>query len=220
MDGLELERARHLAALDALERINRVSRTASRPWAEILECTVGEAATVRVLDIACGGGDVLHELARRSARRGLDVELHGCDLSPVALARAEERAPRGVPVRWHLLDVLEDRLPGSFHIVTSSLFLHHLERDSAVALLRAMASVTERVLLVQDLRRSRLGYVLAWLGLMALTRSDVARRDGLVSVRAAFTLPEARALTREAGLRNALVRPCWPQRFALRWARR
>jgi hypothetical protein len=80
-------------------------------------------------------------------------------------------------------------------------------------------AVGARALLVQDLRRTHLGYALAWLGLHTLTRSPVARRDGLVSVRAAFTLEEASALARRAGLAEAVVRPCWPQRFVLRWVR-
>jgi hypothetical protein len=63
------------------------------------------------------------------------------------------------------------------------------------------------------------GYALAWLGLHLLTGSVVARRDGPVSVQAAFTLGEAQALARDAGLAGAEVRPCWPQRFTLRWIR-
>jgi hypothetical protein len=83
-----------------------------------------------------------------------------------------------------------------------------------------MAEACRKVLLVQDLRRTRLGYLFAWVGLHLLTRSDVARSDGLVSVAAALTLSEAARLAAEAGLEGATVRPCWPQRYALRWARR
>jgi hypothetical protein len=116
-------------------------------------------------------------------------------------------------------DVLRDDLPGTHDVTTSSLFLHHLAEAEAVRLLAAMARVAERVVLVQDLRRTRTGYLLAWAGLRLITTSDVARYDGPLSVRAAFTLAEARALAETAGLNDADVRPCWPERFTIRWAR-
>ena len=81
-----------------------------------------------------------------------------------------------------------------------------------------MAAAARRMLVVQDLARSRIGYSLAYVGLHLLTRSDVARTDGPLSVRAAFTPSEAVALARHAGL-SANVRRCWPRRYSLTWVR-
>jgi SAM-dependent methyltransferase len=228
MDTVDLDRRLHLPALDALGRINRVSLTSSRAWKEVERLWRAGARPVRVLDVACGGGDVLIDIARRARRSGVAVDLLGVDLSPVALERARARCDareRGLgpgaetTIRFERLDVLEGALPRGRHLVMCSLFLHHLSRDEAIALLESMAASCERVLLVQDLRRTSLGYFLAWLGLHTLTRSSVARSDGLVSVGAAFTLAEVDELTREAALFGTEVRPCWPQRFTLRWSR-
>ena len=229
MDGAGLDRDLHVQALDALARVNRVSLTSSRAWREVERLWREGVRPVRVLDVACGGGDVLIDLAGRARGRGIDVDLLGCDTSPVALERARASAGRPADghgthgreravLRFERRDVLGDALPTGHHLVLCTLFLHHLSEAEAVALLRAMAA-RAHVLLVQDLRRTRRGYALAWLGLHTLTRSRVARRDGLVSVRAAFTLDEARALAAEAGLAGAVARPCWPQRFTLRWSR-
>ncbi|NNL31028.1 MAG: nucleotide-binding protein, partial [Gemmatimonadetes bacterium] len=106
-----------------------------------------------------------------------------------------------------------------YDLVTSSLFLHHLAWPEAVELLRRMAAGARRRLFVQDLRRTRLGYVLAWLGLHTFSRSEVARVDGLRSVEAAFSVDEARRLCAEAALRSAVVGVAWPQRFIMRWDR-
>ena len=219
MDSPSLDRVRHLEALDALARVNAVSLSARRVWAEIARLTRRGVEPVRVLDVACGGGDVLHSLARRARKGGMRVDLHGCDLSAVALDRARSGVADGLDVTFQEIDVLQDPIPSGFDVICSSLFLHHLPGEAAVHLLGAMSSATRRVLVVQDLLRTRLGYLYAWVGLGVLTRSEVARHDGLVSVASAFTLGEAQALCRDAGLPDAELVRSWPQRFTLRWER-
>jgi len=221
MDQPGLDAARHAHALDALARVNRLSLTAARVWREVRLLAREGVRPVRVLDVACGDGDVLLDLGRRAHRDGVEVVLTGCDLSPVALARARER-PGGesVGARFVQADVLRDELPGTHHVTTSSLFLHHLDERDAAGLLARMARAAERLLLIQDLRRTRLGYILAWASLRVLTTSDVARTDGPASVRAAFTVDEARSLTESAGLDGAEVSRCWPERLTIRWVRR
>jgi 2-polyprenyl-3-methyl-5-hydroxy-6-metoxy-1,4-benzoquinol methylase len=221
MDEPDLDPARHRRALDALARVNALSLTAGRAWREVIALARAGVRPVRVLDVACGGGDVLVALSRKAARAGVDVDLAGCDTSPVALDRARAHATGLENVRFVRADVRDglDELKARYDLVCCSLFLHHLDHADAVTLLRGMAQATDAVLLVQDLRRSRLGYALAWAALRVLTTSDVARTDGPISVRAAFTSDEARALAHEAGLDGAVVRTCWPERYTLRWSR-
>jgi SAM-dependent methyltransferase len=146
--------------------------------------------------------------------------MHGCDRSPVALEHARRAAKRaGVEARFFEVDALASPLPEGYDLVCSSLFLHHLDGQQAVALLAAMARAAD-ALFVQDLRRTRLGWALAGVTLHALSRSDVARVDGLRSVAGAFSMEEADALAVQAGLAGAVVRRCWPQRWALSWRRR
>ena len=219
MDDPGIDRVRHLHALRALARVNRISFSAARVWREVMGLAAARSGPVRVLDIACGGGDMLVTVARWARRRGVPIELHGCDVSPVALDAARASAPDATALRFFELDVLGEELPEGYDLICSSLFLHHLSEDFAVRLLRAMAAATAASLLVQDLQRTRLGYLFAYAGLLLLTRSDVARSDGLTSVQSAFTLAEAAKLCAEAGLEGADIRPCWPQRYAIRWSR-
>jgi hypothetical protein len=73
--------------------------------------------------------------------------------------------------------------------------------------------------LVNDLSRSRTGLFLALVGTRLLSTSDVVRVDGPLSVKAAFTPAEARALAERAGLRGAKVMRRWPCRWLLTWER-
>jgi len=146
------------------------------------------------------------------------LELHGCDVSDVAVRYARSRSA-GVRdgLTFSRLDVLSDPLPRGYDLITTSLFLHHLADDEAVSLLARMAEVAETTLFVQDLRRTWRGYALAFVALRLLSGSRVARADGPRSVRAAFTLDEARNIAERAGLTGARISACWPQRFLLRW---
>jgi SAM-dependent methyltransferase len=224
MDAEDLDPTRHVTALRALARVNRVSLVAARVWREVLHMRRishdrGVGLPLRLLDVACGGGDVMVDVASRAHRAGVPLAVHGCDSSPVALEHARREAERrGVEADFFARDVLAEGLPGGYDLVCSSLFHHHLSREDAVGLLRAMAEAGHRVL-VQDLLRGTLGYVLAWSGLRLLSRSDVARVDGPRSVRAAFTLSEVRIMAAEAGYVGAVVQRGWPERFILRWKR-
>lgn len=220
MDDPALDRGRHVEALRALGRINRVSLASERVWREVARLHERAGGMVRVLDVACGAGDVLLGVAHRARRRDVPVELTGCDLSPVALDFARSAAAdSGAHVQFLQLDVERERLPPGHDLVCSSLFLHHLSEESATRFLRALADAATSSMLVQDLRRTRLGWLLAWIGLHLFTRSEVARRDGLASVAAAFTLEEVARLCARAGLEDAVVERCWPQRFTLLWRR-
>ncbi len=99
----------------------------------------------------------------------------------------------GAAIRFSVLDVLNDPIPEGYDVVTCSLFLHHLDEAGAVALLSKMANAAGRLVLVNDLVRGRIGYVLAWVGCHLLSRSPIVRHDGPVSVAGAYTIPEVSA---------------------------
>jgi 2-polyprenyl-3-methyl-5-hydroxy-6-metoxy-1,4-benzoquinol methylase len=219
MDSAGISRREHREALRALARLNRLSAAHSRFWRQIRRLT-GSApqAPLRVLDVACGGGDVAIGLALSARAAGAELLVDGCDVSPVALrfARATARRAR-CEVRFFEIDATESELPGEYDVVCCSLFLHHLRDEQAIDLLRRLAASAQRLVLVQDLVRSRTGYVLAQLATRTLTRSQVVRVDALRSVRSAFTLTEMKAIAERAGLAGARLKRCWPERFSLVW---
>ena len=222
MDQPELDADAHVRALRGLGRINRVSRSDAILWPPLAGlASENRGAPIQVLDLACGGGDVVMALARRCGRMGLDIRFDGCDISPVAVDYASRKAAAvGAPVRFFRQDVLDQPIPDGYHVVTCSLFLHHLGEDQAVMLLRKMASAAGEFVLVSDLIRSRAGHLLARVACSLLSRSPIVRHDGPVSVGAAFRLAEVADLARSAGLAGARLTRHWPQRFLLSWSRR
>lgn len=219
MDQPGLDASEHRHALTGLERINRWSGSARLLWPAIRELArnVG-ARPLRLLDIATGAGDIPIRLWQRAQVAGVPMQIEACDCSPCALAHAQRKAhEQKAAVHFFPLRVLEDDWPGGFDVVTCSLFLHHLDEDAAIALLRRMSDASERLVLVNDLRRSALGYVLARVGTRLLSTSHVVHVDGPLSVAGAFSVDEARSLAAHAGLGGATVVRRWPCRFLLTW---
>ncbi|MBI3464856.1 MAG: methyltransferase domain-containing protein [Planctomycetes bacterium] len=206
-----------------MRRLNWLSGIAPCFWRNLKALAKRRSPnTLHVLDVACGGGDILIRLARRAQRAGISMEFFGCDVSPTAVRTAEEAARRaGVPlVRFLQHDVLAEQLPGEYDVVMCSLFLHHLDNEDAEKLLRRMAAAARQAVFVDDLLRTRVGYLLAWAGCRFLTRSPVVHQDGPLSVCGAFSLEEAQALAFRAGLEDAHFSRHWPQRFFMHWSRR
>jgi 2-polyprenyl-3-methyl-5-hydroxy-6-metoxy-1,4-benzoquinol methylase len=219
MDQPGLDPERHRRALRGLERINFWSRSAGILWRP-LAALAREYGPLRVLDLATGAGDVPIRLWRTARRARLALHVDGCDLSPDAVAHALRRAAEaGADVRFFTWDALAGPLPAGYDAVVCSLFLHHLDEGQAVVLLRRMGEAAGRMVLVNDLVRSRGGWALAYVGTHLLSTCDVVHSDGLRSVEGAFTADEARVLAERAGLAGARVERRWPYRFLLTWRR-
>ena len=82
-----------------------------------------------------------------------------------------------------------------------------------------MGRSARKLVLVNDLVRSRLGYLLCWWGVRVLTRSPIVHVDGPLSVRAGFQPREVLAMAEQGGLHNARITRHWPQRLLLSWRR-
>ncbi|MCC6153441.1 MAG: methyltransferase domain-containing protein [Candidatus Hydrogenedentes bacterium] len=218
MDRQDLDSTLRQQALAGLRRINFFSLTVQHLWRPIQDFARTANRPVRVLDIASGGGDVVLGLSRRARRARLPIEVHGCDLNPEAVNQANARATSlNTEAKFFVCDVMANPVPKSYDIITNTLFMHHFEDHDARRVLEAIRAAQPKRVIVSDLARSTLGFLLAQLACYTLTRSYVVHYDGPRSVAAAFTAPEFSALANEAGLTNHTIRSTWPFRFLFRW---
>ena len=223
MDDPALDPREHHAALAGLKRLNAWSKSARILWPSIAKLAVdvnAQGRPLRVMDVATGSGDGPMAMAKLARRQGLNINWTLCDCSSRALEVAQVNA-HAIGERVNLLrvDLLREQLPARADVVISSLFMHHLDHDTGQTVMRTMASAADVAVGIADLDRSNAGLALAWIGSRMLTRSRVVHFDAIASVRAAFTLDEARAMAHEAGLHGASVSRVWPARWRLWWQR-
>jgi 2-polyprenyl-3-methyl-5-hydroxy-6-metoxy-1,4-benzoquinol methylase len=169
---------------------------------------VGERATLRLLDVGTGSADIPLALIAWAGRREVAVEAVGLDRNEKVMRLAREAAT-GCPSFRTVLGQAE-RLPfrtGSFDYAVCSLTFHHFSDSTAVEVMREMARVARKGVVINDLRRGSVPAALIWATTRLLRMHPLTRHDAPISVRRSRTVPEYRALAAAAGFPLALVRP-------------
>ncbi|BDV32179.1 methyltransferase domain-containing protein [Microbacterium terricola] len=184
-----------------LRRFGVVNRLVSG-WGGLYAVTLrpylaGLGRPARVLDLGCGGGDVVVRLARRAAGDGLDVEWTGIDPDPRAHAAATARgAPPGV--RFRCADTTMLLAEGdSYDVVISNHVLHHLGTE-LTSFTDASLALSRGLVLHSDIARSRAAYALYAAAIQPLAPGTFLRTDGLRSIRRSYTVGELQAALDDA----------------------
>jgi len=158
-----------------------------------------------LIDVGCGGADIPVMLLADAARAGRELHVTAIDERSEVIEAARIARPGIGTVAGLDLVVGDGRsIPypdGAFDIAHTSLVVHHLDPADAVALLREMARVSRRGVVVNDLVRGRLYLAGAWLLSHLVSGNRLSRNDAPLSVRRAYSRDELRTLVDEAGLR-------------------
>ena len=153
-----------------------------------------------ILDVACGGGDLLRAIRRWADRSGREVSLQGIDLNPRSAVVARAATPPAMAIAYHTGDVFTyDPQPAPDFIVSSQ-FMHHLSDAEAVQFLRWLEHHATRGWYVADLRRHAVPYYGFRFLATAARWHRIVRSDGTISIARGFRLPELRR-TRRCGRR-------------------
>jgi ubiquinone/menaquinone biosynthesis C-methylase UbiE len=209
MDGAEVDPSELARSLTDLQEVNRWLGGARAALDALVPLLRPDGAReLRVLDVGTGSADIPLALSAWAREAGRPLRVVATDVHPGTLAVARQRAAHDPGVQVEVADALD--LPyadGAFDVAMCHTALHHFDPAGAVRVLVELGRVATRGVVVSDLYRSWVG--LAAARLLALTvwrRHPVTRHDGPVSVRAAFTPAEMRALAAEAGLRVTRLR--------------
>ena len=172
-----------------------------------------QARTTRVLDIGCGGGDLLRRLGSWAAQDGLSATFVGIDPDPRAIAFARQ-APHHSSTTFRQADSRSLVAVGErFDIVLSNHVLHHLSVSELTELCRDCEQLAQGRVIHNDIRRDDLAYALFPLAGLVCQRSFIVE-DGLRSIRRSFTQTELE----QAAPRGWTVEATTPFRLQLLWS--
>jgi SAM-dependent methyltransferase len=200
--ALEPETLDHLAPDDPvaqrsrrdLRRVNAfmgARRILARALARALDANADAdvAAPLRILELGCGDGRLMLEVARHRGDRWPGASLDLLDRQPIVeAATLAAYAAAGWRARPLVADVFDwaagvDTEP-RWDVVVANLFLHHFEGDALRKILAACARRADALVACEP-RRSRFALAASHL-IFFLGANAVTRRDGVLSVRAGF----------------------------------
>jgi ubiquinone/menaquinone biosynthesis C-methylase UbiE len=201
LDGPLADPAAIEANLRDLSFINRMTGGASLSIRAVRELLPRGGS---VLDVGTGAADIPVRLLADARRRGVPLQVTATDSRQEVLDAALAIRPslgRIPGLTLGLADGLRLSWPdASFDVGHSSMVIHHLDPDDAVAFLAELRRVSRHGIVVNDLARGRLYWIGAWLLAHTLAASRYTRTDGPLSVRRAYTRREMDELIRRAGL--------------------
>ena len=194
--------------LKDIARINRWT-FAARPvlhWLNgVLQNPTAPAVPLRILDVGCGYGDGLRRIEQWAKARRVHVELIGLDLNPDAAAIAAEATPPPSQIHWVSADIFRYVPPRPIHLVTSSLFTHHLADADIVRFLVWMELNAEIGWFINDLSRAPNPYHAIRIAAKLARLHPFVQHDAPVSVARSFVPADWQALCSDAGLSESDV---------------
>jgi 2-polyprenyl-3-methyl-5-hydroxy-6-metoxy-1,4-benzoquinol methylase len=202
------------ACLIDLAKVNRTLH-AYRPIVNWIANLPPQREPLHIVDVGCGGGDLLRHIADWAARKRIPVQLTGVDMNPMSIRAAAEFSKAHPQIQWITGQAQRMQNQADIDIVTSSLCTHHMSNSEITQLLQWMELTAQRGWFLSDLRRSRTNYILFSL-LSRLARwHRFVQHDGPVSIRRSFSEHDWQRLCIAAGVTNMQIQRSFPGRLCV-----
>ncbi|PWN05220.1 methyltransferase domain-containing protein [Rhodohalobacter mucosus] len=174
---------------------------------------IEQEGTFTVLDIGCGGGDVIRYLHHLCIKDGFDVHFTGIepDRRAIQFVGQESWTDNVTFLNAHSSDlVAEGKM---FQLVISNHLMHHLPPSELRTLCADAEKLALKRVLFNDIERSDVGYVAFMTAAPILFRNSYIVKDGLISIRRSYRKQELESALPE----NWIINRKFPFRLIARY---
>ncbi len=170
--------------------------------------------TYTIIDLGCGHGDILRQIADYGRKHNYMFNLIGIDANQDAIDYAVELSKDYDELSFKNLDIFSKDFENlDYDIVLSTLFLHHFNQDEIYTLLKKIISKVKVGIVINDLHRHKMAYGLfKLLGLVISNHMIV--QDGLTSILRAFKRKELENISKQLNLKSQIH---WKWAFRYQW---
>jgi hypothetical protein len=167
-----------------------------------------------IVDIGCGHGDILRDVAKFGRKNGYKFKLLGVDANPTAIEYADELSAEFKELSFIAEDIFSDEFKErQFDVVIATLFLHHFEEKPLISFLEDTLKHTKKAIIVNDLHRHKLAYYLFKL-LAVFIGNKMIIHDGLISVLRGFKRKDLEIISHKVNVKPQIS---WKWAFRWRW---
>ena len=169
---------------------------------------------ITILDLGCGGGDILRDVAELGIRRGYSFKIIGIDANKNTLGYAKEFSQSFPDIKFLHCDIFSNEFERlEYDLVLTSLFLHHFDDIRLESLLKRILEKASIGIVVNDLHRHPIAYFLFRL-LCVFTTNKMVKEDGLISILKGFKRDELMTISENIGAGYTIK---WKWAFRYQW---
>jgi hypothetical protein len=216
MDDFTIEGLVLRDTLDKLETINRLlgGNSATLKGLKKILLKSSKTKTITIVDLGCGHGDILRDVAKFGRKNSYKFKLIGIDANNAAIDYAKALSKDYPELSFETIDVFsEDFKKQTYDVVLCTLFLHHFKNNEIIPFLKSTVQKASIGVIVNDLHRHKLAYYLfKMIGLFI--KNKMVREDGLTSVLRAFKRNELETILTKTGVNFSIQ---WKWAFRYLW---
>ena len=202
--------------LDTLEKINRWlggNKVTIKGLQALLKNQQKEQE-ISIVDIGCGHGDILRDVAKFGRKNGYKLKLLGIDANATAIAYAKELSVNYPEVTFKTEDIFSEEFKKrKFDVVLATLFLHHFKEKQLIYFLKSTVQQTKIGIVVNDLHRHKLAYYL-FLLLSFFISNKMIVEDGLTSILRGFKRNDFKKIEKKIPVKAQIS---WQWAFRFLW---
>ncbi|QED36944.1 methyltransferase domain-containing protein [Antarcticibacterium arcticum] len=169
---------------------------------------------VHIVDVGCGNGAILREIATWGRTRNFPLKLTGIDANSHAIEIAERLSEYYPEIEFRSQNIFSEAFRKSkFDIVLCTLTLHHFKDAEIKEIMTNFYRQAAIGVVINDLHRSRQAYFLFRAFCKVFIRNKIARDDGLTSVLRGFKRKDLKNFASAIPAREQEIKWKWAYRY-------
>ena len=168
-----------------------------------------QQSSLTILDVGGGSSDILYSLAKKNIK----ADIYSVDLNKNICHYQKKFAGNDKIICADALNLpFKDK---SFDLIHASLFLHHFKETEIIKIIKQWLLISERGIVINDLRRNILAYVGIRILTLFFSQSRLVKNDGPLSVRRAFVKRDLVNILQDGGVNHYHIKRKWAFRFLI-----
>ena len=169
---------------------------------------------ITIIDLGCGGGDILRKISNYGKKEGYIFNLIGVDANKDAVAHASRLSKKQDNIRFIACDIFSEEFETlQYDLVLSTLFLHHFKEAQILDLLQKLINKAKLGVIVNDLHRHAIAYYLFQLVCLTI-KNQMIIDDGLTSILRGFKREELVSFSNKLQVKPQVK---WKWAFRYQW---
>jgi 2-polyprenyl-3-methyl-5-hydroxy-6-metoxy-1,4-benzoquinol methylase len=207
LDNLSLNGDPLHKALKSLEWINKWFGNHRSIVRSIQSICNKEKKPLTIIDLGCGGGDLLSAVARSLQKNKIKFSLTGIDGNDNTLQYAQKKCAGFKMIKFIQADILQDDFSTEpCDVLISSHFIYHFTEDGLIHFFSNNLPGITTAVVFSELERSRFAMILFKLSSFLLPISKLAKQDGLHAIKRSFTKKEWVTILKKANITSYRLR--------------